>query len=390
MPYRDDSSYAFGDGSDPTGVATNRGTNQPVNQPRGTGGPPPGWDPSTWKPGQPWYPGVAYPNAPGETTGQDPGQINFTPGSVQPGGSYTTPGPGGDTVTVSSPKQPGNAPDITVNPPSQPSQPSQDGNQPSWMTQWPVPQGADPVLWKQIGDAIIAAGGTIGGVGSGPGDIQYYYNTISNAGGWGSYDWAGRIARGIHGTEPSSAGGGGGSRNPAGQTAAYVPGQGVPGMGTVFGPGTPGQNPGMTSDLYNLLSGIATGSRPESANPNYQIDPNDPIIKGQVDAYRTSQTNQLRNELSQLAESAGPNAPIRAQQLSAEEQAAQNVSGYQAGLMANELAARRGEVQQALSGAMGLLTDEQRMQLQEELAQLQIAEGAYQFDTSAANQVGLG
>lgn len=165
------------------------------------GATPTNWDPTTWAPGQPWYAGVAFPNNPNETTGQDPGQVNWAPGSIQQNTPITTPGPGGDSVTLN-PGVGGQGPQATVTKPQA---------APAWETQWPVPSGDDPTLWSEIGNAITQAGGTIGGPGSGPGDIQYYYDTISKApGGWGGYDWASRIARGVTGTEPSSGDSGGG------------------------------------------------------------------------------------------------------------------------------------------------------------------------------------
>lgn len=138
---------------------------------------------------------------------------------------------------------------------------------------------------------------------------------------------------------------------------------------------------GDRNKYMDLLAGIATGSRPESANPNFNIDPNDPIIKGQVDAY--SGQNQLaqRRYLSQIAERQGSNANISAETRAAAESGGQATSAFQAKLMGDELASRKSEVQQALTQYGSFLSNEQRMRLEEKLSQIQLAEQQYQFDS---------
>ena len=173
-------------------------------------------------------------------------------------------------------------------------------------------------------------------------------------------------------------GGGGNTSGGGNSTAAYVPGQGVPGQGTVFGANNPAT--AQSNALVSYLLGEGTG--PSSANPAFSTDPNSPIIKGQVDAYRASQEQTARTAESAAAEAAGPGAPITAETRSAQETAGQNTSSYQAQLMGQQLTARQTEIQNALSGAYGAITAEQSMMLQEELSQLQLAQTSYQYDTT--------
>lgn len=164
--------------------------------------------------------------------------------------------------------------------------------------------------------------------------------------------------------------------------------------------GPTGMNDPNSTALFNTLMGIA--------NESQVVDPNDPIIKAQTNAVSAQQQQGARNAQSQLAAgSAGTYDPIGAQTRSLQETATNNTSAFQANVMANELAARRTQIQNALSGAAGLLTAEQQMSLQEELTKLQQAQqllefqqgqtqqesqfarnleqGAYEFDTTANN-----
>ena len=84
-----------------------------------------------------------------------------------------------------------------------------------------------------------------------------------------------------------------------------------------------------------------------------------------------------KNYLSGAAERGGQNANLDAEARSASEKAGQNTAGFQAQLMQQELSSRRAEIQQALQGAQGLLTAEQAMKLQDELAHLNTALSAW-------------
>lgn len=132
------------------------------------------------------------------------------------------------------------------------------------------------------------------------------------------------------------------------------------------------------SGLYNTLQA--------RAGQSLKVDPNDPIIKAQVDAYRAEQTRAARNLMSEQAERGGVNSNQDATQRSATEKAAQQTAGFQGQLLSNEVAARRQEIQAALSGQQGILTAQQQMALQQELANLDVKLRSYQFGQSQNQQ----
>lgn len=248
-----------------------------------------------------------------------------------------------------------------------------------------TPSGSMPAGMPDWEAAIYQKGGlTPGDRGSGFADWQYWRDKAGEA---GQGYIADRLSKDIAGTgtdrptgtpgtgawSSSGAGGGAGAGGAQG-SGAYVPGSGVSGMGTIFG-GSP-LGSGNANDLYNMLM--------KRANQSLQLDPNDPIIKPQVNAYESAQTDAERNYMTQQAEKAGSGAGtnVDAQGRAAAEQVGKSTSGFQAGLMGQELTARRKEIQDALSGAQGLLTAEQAMQLQEELQQLGMAQNQYQFNVN--------
>ncbi len=97
---------------------------------------------------------------------------------------------------------------------------------------------------------------------------------------------------------------------------------------------------------------------------------NDPIIRQQADTYSANTERSKRNYLADLAESSGPNANLLGETRLANEHAGQANAGFEAELMGREVSARRDEIQQALSQYGSLLTAEQQMALQKELAQM--------------------
>lgn len=174
-----------------------------------------------------------------------------------------------------------------------------------------------------------------------------------------------------------SAGGGGGGA-PAGVQKG-TGGPGGPDFDTFLHAG-PGSSPGSTTgggmdgranSIYDLLMQRATAG--------LDIDPNDPIIKNQVDAYGAQEERSRRNYLSSAAEKAGESANLGAEARSSAEQVGQRTGSFQAELMGRELSARRGKIERALSGAAGFLTEQQRMSLQRELETLRLAQQESQF-----------
>ena len=189
--------------------------------------------------------------------------------------------------------------------------------------------------------------------------LDYYAQRIQQTGGWtdqNSAYWIDRMGKEATGSVPAESGGGG--------TASLD-------LSTsVLGASNPLTQ--QSSALYDFLM--------QRAQQSETVDPNDPTIKGQVDAYGAQQQQSQRNYLSQLAESRGNYANIGAETRASSEQVGQATSGFQSQLMSTELAARRQEIESALSGAAGLLTGEQQMALTEELSKIQTAQQAYEFD----------
>ncbi len=156
--------------------------------------------------------------------------------------------------------------------------------------------------------------------------------------------------------------------------------EGAPESGGASGGGAGGTNMTLTSGLQNSPQGQQLYDLlMKRANQGLNVDPNDPIIRQQTDAYSADQQRAERHYLSGLAEKAGDNGNITAETRHAAEVEGQNTGAFEGQLMANEIAARRQEIQAALSGATGFLTDSMRLQLQEELGKLQLAENHYQF-----------
>ncbi len=165
----------------------------------------------------------------------------------------------------------------------------------------------------------------------------------------------------------------------------------VPGVPTPGGYVPPGAPP---STEGSVLSG-APGSKEmgslydtlvKRANQSLHVDPNDPVIRDQTNAYEASQLRGERTGETQAAERGGSSANIDAQRRSGMEAASQHTAGFQASLMANEVAARRQEIQAALQGQQGILTADQQNALQEELAKMDVAMRNYQFGASQAQQ----
>lgn len=135
---------------------------------------------------------------------------------------------------------------------------------------------------------------------------------------------------------------------------------------------------GDASALYQMLLKRAT--------QGLSVDANDPVIKNQVDAYGARQTQASRNALSAEAESQGPNANLSAETRSAGEKVGQNTSDFQSRMLYDEVQGKKKEIQDALTSMGTLLSDQQRLKLQEELAKLSLAQQQLQFTSSQKQQ----
>jgi hypothetical protein len=130
------------------------------------------------------------------------------------------------------------------------------------------------------------------------------------------------------------------------------------------------------------------------SNESLKVNPQDPIVKAQTDAYAASGERQLRNYMSAQAEKGGPGANLEAVNRSANENLAQADASFTGQVLQQELTSRRLEVYQALSLYGSTLDSQQKMALQEELAKLdaaisqaQLQQGAYQFDANRQDKL---
>jgi hypothetical protein len=173
-----------------------------------------------------------------------------------------------------------------------------------------------------------------------------------------------------------------GPGGPPGQKPGAGSGGGGGGGGSYSGGGGTGSGGylndrgGKSNALYDLLMKRATQST--------QVDPNDPIIKGQTDAYDAQGQQARRNFLAASAEKEGPYGNAASESRRSAEELGKSTGAFQAQAMQHELDARRREIEGALSGAQGLLTDEQRISLQEELSKMQMNQQNDQFGRSLA------
>lgn len=191
---------------------------------------------------------------------------------------------------------------------------------------------------------LSAVSGWLQAGGFGGDDPNYWVKRINETGGFtpGNLDyWQKRIAAGQAGEGPGG---------------AYYESQG----------GSSNQNPlpsDATNNLFNTLL--------ERSGQSLNVNPNDPIIKGQTNAYNASQTQSMRKYLADLAEKGGTYGGNQsAETRSAYETAGQNGSQFQASLLSNELTQRRQEIQDALTQEGSMLSDQQHLALQQKLAEL--------------------
>lgn len=185
--------------------------------------------------------------------------------------------------------------------------------------------------------------------------------TGQNAPGWIDTSVAGGVSRGSQGAPVRSQRSGGTSSN-------------VTGGGTGFAYGTSGQR----DDLFNALL--------SRSKQSLNINPTDANIRTQADPYTAQVEREKRNYLADVAERQGPLANIQGEARLASERAGQASGLFESQLVGREMQARRDEIAQALASMQGMLSQEQQLALQRELAQLdaairnrQISSGNEQF-----------
>lgn len=204
----------------------------------------------------------------------------------------------------------------------------------------------------------------------------------------------------------NAAGGAGGS----GGTGGGVGGDGSPGAGgngfnlqnfmnsTLSG----GANSGNSSSSNSSGSFAGNPFSPQSdelwsmlmarAKQGLGIDRKDPVIANQVNAFGATQERANRKYLAQLAESGGPGKNLTSERRMLSENAGQATGGLQAQLITQELTARRGEIQNALTQAGSMLSDEQRISLQNQVSSMDAMLRMYQMrqqNNQFLDQLGL-
>jgi hypothetical protein len=115
-----------------------------------------------------------------------------------------------------------------------------------------------------------------------------------------------------------------------------------------------------------------------------QVTASDPNVRAQADAYNANEQRASRNYLADVAEKAGPQANLAGEQRMAAERLGQRTGGFEAELIGREQAARRDEIQQALQMWGGLLSNDQRMALERELATM--SNQSHAADRTQANE----
>jgi hypothetical protein len=158
-----------------------------------------------------------------------------------------------------------------------------------------------------------------------------------------------------------------------GAPSTPAPGGSVLGSSATLSNGAPS---GVSGELYNLLL--------QRAKQGAAIDRNDPNVRAQSDAYAANEERARRNYLADLAESSGPLANLRGEERLAAERVGQRTGSFEAQLMGREIDARRQEIMQALSELRGMLSTDQTLALNRELAYLNDAAQRYGIATQAS------
>lgn len=109
----------------------------------------------------------------------------------------------------------------------------------------------------------------------------------------------------------------------------------------------------------------------------------DPTIRSQVDPYAAQQERSRRNYLADLAERSAPGANLRGEQRLTQEHAGAQIGGWESELVGREIEARRAEIQSALSGVQGIVSQDQAEALQRELARMNDATQRLGIQTNA-------
>jgi hypothetical protein len=165
--------------------------------------------------------------------------------------------------------------------------------------------------------------------------------------------------------------------------------------GNTFGSGQFGGQIGSFLNNLNSRNQVVQGRQDQlygtlmnRAQQGLNINPQDPVIAAQTNAFRAEQDRNARQAVDVAAARGGPNANLNLERRMASEGASRATGGLQAQLMGNELANRRNEIQNALTQMGGMLTQDQQLALQGELGMIDANLRAWQTQIGS-DQYGL-
>jgi hypothetical protein len=113
------------------------------------------------------------------------------------------------------------------------------------------------------------------------------------------------------------------------------------------------------------------------------VTANDPTIRAQSEPFSAAQDRLARDQIANAAESGGPVQNIEGATRMANEQAATNTGQFTSQLLSREIDSRRQEIQAALTGMQGYISDQDRMGLERELGYLNDATQRFGITTGA-------
>lgn len=170
-----------------------------------------------------------------------------------------------------------------------------------------------------------------------------------------------------------SGGGGGGS-------ASYSGGGGGGGQALGLSPAQSAQRDALYQELMDRSK--------QGLNIDAQNDAN---IRQQADPYEAAMIRAERERMANVAEGRGPLANIEGERRLGAEKVGQASGAFEAGLIGDEIAARRAEIESALRQRSGMLSQDQQESLQRELANLDDQLKRYQISQQAGQfSAGLG
>jgi hypothetical protein len=172
-----------------------------------------------------------------------------------------------------------------------------------------------------------------------------------------------------------NAAGGRGPSVAAGGNGRYQTLMAGDGGGATFGGGGSASGSSTTKrgsdELFELLM--------KRAKQSQTIDPNDPTIRKQADTFNASTTREGRRYLSEMAERKGPGGNIGAEARMMAEKNSQAGAEHEGALMQHAQDNRKAEIEHALTTGAQFMTQQQQMQLQEELSRIDDATKRYQI-----------